>query len=525
MPEPSDAFRIGFAMNTDNLLSMTGIDKRFAGIPALSGASFAVGRGEVHALIGQNGAGKSTLIKVLTGYYKRDAGEVIFDGKPFEVSSPQQAQASGISTIYQEINLVPYRSITENICLGREARRYGLLDWRRMHQEAEALLQRFNVRADVRRPLMEFNTATQQMVAIARAIGFSAKLVIMDEPTSSLDEREVAVLFNVIRQLKQEGVSVVFVSHKLDELYEVCDRVTVMRDGRTVKTAAMNEIDKIGLVSAMLGRAIERAEGHATAFSDRDEKKIGKVLLSAENLAINQIVQDVSFNVRSGEIAGFAGLLGAGRTETARLVFGIDRPRAGTMIFNGQTFDPHKPSDAIAAGMGFCTEDRKSEGIVPDMSVAENMMLALMPKLSKSGVIDEKAQRDIVERFISQLGIKCSGPDQKVRELSGGNQQKVLLGRWLAMNPRLLILDEPTRGIDVGAKGEIQALIKTLADQGLAVLMISSELEEVIEGADRVFVLREGISVAEFDRDEATEDAVMSAMAHGSAPTIAEAAP
>lgn len=510
-------------MDTDILLSMTGIDKRFAGIPALSAASFTVARGEVHALIGQNGAGKSTLIKVLTGYHRRDAGDVTFDGKPFEVASPQQAQANGISTIYQEINLVPYRSLTENICLGREKRRFGLLDWASMHREAENLLRRFNIRADVRRPLMEFNTATQQMVAIARAIGFSAKLVIMDEPTSSLDEREVGVLFNVIRQLKQDGVSVVFVSHKLDELYAVCDRVTIMRDGRTIRTARMDAIEMIELVSSMLGRSIEKTEGHATAFTARDEKNIGKVLLSADNLAVGQIVQDVSFTIRSGEIAGFAGLLGAGRTETARLVFGIDRLKAGAMTYGDKTFEPRRPSDAIAAGMGFCTEDRKSEGIVPDMSVAENMMLALMPKLAKSGVIDEKAQQEIVKRFIKQLGIKCSGPEQKVRELSGGNQQKVLLGRWLAMNPRLLILDEPTRGIDVGAKGEIQSLIKSLADQGLAVLMISSELEEVIEGADRVFVLRDGISVAEFGRAAATEDALMGAMAHGSAPVVEEA--
>ncbi|MGH7002682.1 MAG: sugar ABC transporter ATP-binding protein, partial [Alphaproteobacteria bacterium] len=389
---------------------------------------------------------------------------------------------------------------------------------------AQALLQRFNVSVDVRRPLMEFNTATQQMVAIARAIGFSAKLVIMDEPTSSLDEREVGVLFDVIRQLKQDGVSVVFVSHKLDELYAVCDRVTIMRDGKTVKTAAMDEIDKIGLVSSMLGRAIDRAEGHATAFSTRDDGQIGETLLSATGLAVGQAVRDVSFEVRSGEIAGFAGLLGAGRTETARLVFGIDRRRAGAMRFGGNPYDPRKPADAIAAGMGFCTEDRKSEGIVPEMSVAENMMLALMPRLSKSGIIDDKAQRDIVKGFIDRLGIKCSGPDQKVRELSGGNQQKVLLARWLAMNPRLLILDEPTRGIDVGAKREIQSLIKSLADQGLAVLMISSELEEVTEGADRVFVLREGISVAAFDRDQATEDALMAAMAEGNAPAREDAA-
>ncbi|MCX8279854.1 sugar ABC transporter ATP-binding protein [Phyllobacterium sp. 0TCS1.6C] len=505
------------------LLSMTHIDKRFAGIPALSGATFEVAPGEVHALIGQNGAGKSTLIKVLTGYHKRDAGEIVFDGAPFEATSPHHAQASGISTIYQEINLVPYRSVTENICLGREARRFGLLDWKRMHAEAGSLLERFNLDLDVRRPLMEFNTATQQLVAIARAIGFSAKLVIMDEPTSSLDEREVAVLFEVIRQLKQDGVSVVFVSHKIDELYAVCDRVTIMRDGRTVKTAAMREIDRIDLVSSMLGRSIEKNAGHATAFTSRDPKKIGAELLSARNMAVDQSVQDVSFDIRSGEIAGFAGLLGAGRTETARLVFGVDRPRNGAMKFEGQDYSPRNPGEAIAAGMGFCTEDRKSEGIVPEMSVAENMMLALMPKLNKSGIIDEKAQRAIVERFIAQLGIKCSGPNQKICELSGGNQQKVLLARWLAMNPRLLILDEPTRGIDIGAKGEIQTLIKSLADQGLAVLMISSELEEVIEGADRVFVLRDGKSVAELQREAATEDAVMAAMAEGAGPAQEEA--
>ncbi|KKC32470.1 sugar ABC transporter ATP-binding protein [Devosia psychrophila] len=503
-------------MGEDLLLAMAGVDKRFAGIPALIGASFEVRRGEVHALIGQNGAGKSTLIKVLTGYHKKDAGSVSFDGKPFEVTSPQQAQASGISTIYQEINLVPYRSITENICLGREKRRFGLLDWGAMHAEAERLLARFNIKADVRRPVMEFSTATQQMVAIARAIGFDAKLVIMDEPTSSLDEREVGVLFDVIRQLKAEGVSVVFVSHKLDELYAVCDRVTIMRDGRTVRVAEISGIGKLDLVSSMLGREIARVEGHATAFTDRDPAKLGETLFAAEHLSAGSAVRDVSFSIRRGEIAGFAGLLGAGRTETARLAFAADKRSGGTMTLGGAPYDPASPIDAIAAGLGFCTEDRKAEGIVPDMSVAENMMLALMPKLAKSGIIDEARQRVVVEKFIKALSIKCSGPNQKIRELSGGNQQKVLLGRWLATEPRLLILDEPTRGIDVGAKGEIQALIKSLADDGLAVLMISSELEEVIEGADRVFVLREGLTVSEMTRAEASEDAIMAAMAEGS---------
>jgi ribose transport system ATP-binding protein len=497
------------------LLSMRGVDKRFAGIPALIQASLEVRTGEVHALIGQNGAGKSTLIKVLTGYYRRDAGEVLFRGKPFAVSSPQQAQASGISTIYQEINLVPLRSVTENICLGREKRRFGLLDWGAMHAEAEQLLSRFSVRLDVRRPLMEFSTATQQMVAIARAIGFSARLVIMDEPTSSLDEQEVQVLFNVIRQLKADGVSVVYVSHKLDELYEVCDRVTIMRDGRTVRVADMAAIGRLELVSQMLGRDVSKTDAHATAFGKPADSAERAIAFAATGIAARPAVRDVSFSLRRGEIAGFAGLLGAGRTETARVVFGADQPGAGSMELNGAPYAPSRPRDAIDRGLGFVTEDRKMEGIVPDLSVAENMTLALLPRMSRNGILNEAEQREVVTRFIGELGIKCSGPGQKIRELSGGNQQKVLLARWLSMNPEILILDEPTRGIDVGAKGEIQRLIRRLADAGLAVLMISSELEEVTEGADRVFVLREGRTVADLSGDDITEERILAAMAHG----------
>jgi monosaccharide-transporting ATPase len=497
------------------LLSMQNIQKAFAGIPALSSAMLDVRRGEVHALIGQNGAGKSTMIKILTGYVSKDAGEISFDGAPFAARSPQDAQGKGISTIYQEINLVPYRSITENICLGREKRRFGLLDWSAMHAEARHLLARFNIAIDVRKPLMAFNTATQQMVAIARAIGFKAKLVIMDEPTSSLDEREVTVLFEVIRQLKASGISVIFVSHKLDELYAVCDRVTIMRDGRTVRTADMNSISKIELVASMLGRDIAQVSKHATAFGGR-KSTIGDTLLEASNLAAGHKVQNVSLSVKRGEIVGLAGLLGAGRTETARLIFGADKSQKGSLTLEGKAFTPTEPIEAISRGIGFSSEDRKVEGIIPDMSVAENMTLALMPQLTKMGVVDVDQQRALVEKFIKRLGVKCSGPGQRIRELSGGNQQKVLLARWLAMNPKLLILDEPTRGIDVGAKAEIQTIIKELADQGLAVLMISSELEEVIEGSDRVFVLREGHNVAEFAGKHITEEAVMGAMAHGS---------
>jgi len=502
------------AKYSTHLLSMHSVNKAFAGIPALVNASLVVGPAEVHALVGQNGAGKSTMIKILTGYLGGDTGEIVFDGSPFEARSPQDAQHKGISTIYQEINLVPYRSVTENICLGRERYRYGLLDWRAMNAEAAALLERFKIDVDVRHPLMRFNTATQQMVAIARAIGFSAKLVIMDEPTSSLDEREVAVLFDVIRQLRHDGVSVIFVSHKLDELYAVCDRVTIMRDGRTVKSAEMNAISKLELVASMLGRDVDQVARSATAFGGR-QGQIGQTILSATNLAAGHKVHDVSFSVRRGEIVGFAGLLGAGRTETARLVFGADQIRTGTLEFDGAALKPREPIDAINRGVGFSSEDRKLEGIIPDMSVAENLTLALLPQLTRAGIVDDAKQRVVVEKFIKRLGIKCSGPDQRIRELSGGNQQKVLLARWLAMNPKLVILDEPTRGIDVGAKAEIQKLIKELADQGLGVLMISSELEEVIEGSDRVFVLREGRNVAEFSHAHVSEAKVMAAMAHG----------
>ncbi|HEY8383340.1 MAG TPA: sugar ABC transporter ATP-binding protein [Microvirga sp.] len=494
------------------LLSMRGIDKRFAGVPALTGASLEVERGEVHALIGQNGAGKSTLIKILTGYYTRDAGEIAFDGAPVAFTSPQEAQGAGISTIYQEINLVPYRSVTENICLGRESRRFGLLDWRAMHREAEALLARFNVHLDVRRPVMSYPTAVQQMVAIARAIGFNAKLVIMDEPTSSLDEQEVAVLFDVIRQLKAAGVSVIFVSHRLDELYAVCDRVTIMRDGRTVRVSTMSDLSKLDLVTTMLGRTLEAP---AAAQAHRAGSAGGETLLSVRNLAAGRKVRDVSIDVRPGEIVGLAGLLGSGRTETARVVFGADRAESGTVSLAGASTAAREPADAIGAGMGFLSEDRKLEGIVPGMSVRENLTLALMPHLARRGIVDEARSREIVDRYIRRLGIKCSGPEQRIRELSGGNQQKVLLARWLCMNPKLLILDEPTRGIDVGAKAEILSLVRELSQGGLGVLMISSELEEVVEAASRIFVLRDGRSVAELEGEEVSEAAIMAAMAHG----------
>ena len=498
------------------LLSMRGIDKRFNGVPALLAASLEVGRSEIHALIGQNGAGKSTMIKILTGYYSRDAGEILFEGAPLQIDSPKTAQRSGISTIYQEINLVSYRSVTENICLGREKKRSGFLDWRRMHREAEEILARFDIHIDVRQSLSRYTTAIQQMVAIARAVSFQAKLVIMDEPTSSLADHEVAILFGVIRQLKDSGVSVIFVSHKLNELFAVCERVTVMRDGRTVLVASLSGVSKLKLVTTMIGRELASPADEQTGFheiADTHQKRKDIALLEVKNLAVGRRVSDVSFNVHPGEIVGLAGLLGSGRTESLRTVFGADQPDSGQMHYRGTPFAPRSPVEAIAAGIGFCSEDRKLEGIVPDMSVRENLTLALLPRLARGGILDEEEQRKVVNGFIEQLRIKCTSLDQHIRELSGGNQQKVLLARWLCMSPKLLILDEPTRGIDVGAKEEIQALIGQLAAEGLGVLMISSEIEEIVEGSDRVFVMREGQTVAELDEAAITEDAIMAAMA------------
>ncbi len=503
-----------------SLLSMRGIGKRFGAVAALDDASLEVAPGEVHALIGQNGAGKSTLIKVLTGFYRRDLGDVTFDGRSFEASSPGDAQVQGIATIYQEVNLVGFRSVAENIGLGRRFSRFGLLDRGRMEAEARALLGRFNLEIDVRRSLDTYPIATQQMVAIARAIGFSAKLVIMDEPTSSLDDREVESLFAVIRGLKNNGVSTVFVSHKLDELFAVCDRVTIMRDGTTVRVGAMAEMSKLDLVAAMLGRDLATvARRGSTGFGAKAADSPGafRPVVEASGLRRAPLVADVAFTVGAGEIVGLSGLLGSGRTESVRLLFGADRPDGGEIAFDSRPYAPAEPRAAIVAGLGFCTEDRKHEGIVPDLSVRENLTLALMPRLTRLGIVDERRQRAIVARFVQRLGIKCSSPEQPIRELSGGNQQKVLLARWLCTDPKLLILDEPTRGIDVGAKAEIQRLIRELAATGLAVLMVSSEIEEIVEGSDRAYVLRDGRTVAMLEDDALTEDAVLLAMAHGTA--------
>jgi galactofuranose transport system ATP-binding protein len=494
------------------LLSMKDITKSFSGVRVLDAASLEMERAEVMALVGQNGAGKSTMIKILTGAYRRDGGGVVFDGRPVDFASPAESQAAGIATVYQELNLAPHRSIAENIFMMREPRRFGLVDRRRMRAQAHDVLARFNLDLDVERPLEDFGAATRQMVAIARGVTQNAKLLIMDEPTSSLDEREVGVLFDTVRTLKSDGVATIFISHRLSELYALCDRVTIMRDGRTVGVSPMAGISRIELVRAMLGRELDAFT--AERRTGGEETQPLPVFLQADGLKRGTRVRGVSVAVRQGEIAGLAGLLGAGRTETARLIFAADKRDGGEIRVGGKATAYAEPADAIRDRIGFVSEDRKVEGIIPEMSVRENMTLAILPRLQEAGVVDRAEQNRIVERFIKALGVKCASPEQPIRELSGGNQQKVLLARWLCTEPRLLIVDEPTRGIDVGAKAEILRLLRNLADGGLSVLMISSELEELIAAADHVTVLSDGESVADLPAEALSEKNLMAAMAH-----------
>ncbi|MEV0185221.1 sugar ABC transporter ATP-binding protein [Streptomyces sp. NPDC050625] len=496
------------------MLSVTHLSKTFPGVRALSDVDFTARAGQVHALVGENGAGKSTLIKLLTGVYRPDAGEVTYDGEPVRFATPLQAQQAGISTIYQEVNLVPLMSVARNLYLGREPLgRLGLIDFRRMHREADEALRGLGIRVDVRRPLRELGVGAQQMVALARAVAVDARVVIMDEPTSSLEPREVQTLFGVIRMLRERGVAVIYVSHRMDELYEICDTVTVLRDGRVVHTGPLAGLDRLRLVAMMLGREIGevRVEG-MTKFSGSHDTAAAPVL-RAEGLTVSHRLQDVSVAVRPGEVVGLGGLLGSGRSETAKAIAGALPTGAGRIVVAGVPVRAGSTAAAIRAGISLLPEDRKAEGIVPGLSVRENIALAALPALSRFGLVDDTRVDKIVETFMKRLRIKAAGPHQKVGELSGGNQQKVLLARWLAVHPKVLLLDEPTRGIDVGAKAEVQALIDELADDGLAVLLISSDTEELIEGSDRVVVLKDGAVVRELTGDAVTEDELMRAIA------------
>ncbi|MEE1664061.1 sugar ABC transporter ATP-binding protein [Streptomyces sp. WAC07094] len=496
------------------MLAVTGLCKSFPGVRALSDVDFTAHAGEVHALVGENGAGKSTLIKVLTGVYRPDAGEVTYNGTPVRFATPLQAQQAGISTIYQEVNLVPLMSVARNLLLGREPRgRLRLIDFGRMHREADETLRSLGIRVDVRRPLRELGVGAQQMVALARAVAVDARVVIMDEPTSSLEPREVSTLFEVIRTLRERGIAVVYVSHRMEELYEICDAVTVLRDGTVVHTGRLADLDRLHLVSLMLGREIGevRREG-LTKFAGSHDAAAEPVL-EAARLTARHRLHGVSLSLRPGEVVGLGGLLGSGRSETARAIAGALPVDGGRVVVAGAPVRTGSTPAAIRAGISLLPEDRKAEGIVPGLSVRENIALAALPGLSRFGLVDDARIDRIVDTFMKRLRIKASSSHQKVSELSGGNQQKVLLARWLALHPKVLLLDEPTRGIDVGAKAEVQALVDELADEGLAVLLISSDTEELIEGSDRVVVLKDGAVVRELTGDAVTEDELMRAIA------------
>ncbi|MEV1290506.1 sugar ABC transporter ATP-binding protein [Micromonospora sp. NPDC049679] len=496
------------------LLDVVGVTKQFPGVRALDEVSMTLRNGEVHALVGENGAGKSTLIKVITGVYQPDAGELRMGGARTAFPAPLDAQRAGISTIYQEVNLIPLMSVARNLFLGREPRRFGIIDTARMNREATGTLRGYGIVGDVRRPLGELGLGAQQMVALARAVMIDARVVIMDEPTSSLEPREVDTLFELIRRLHRGGIGILYVSHRLDELYRICDRVTVLRDGRVVHTGPLAGLERLRLVSLMLGRDVTtvRREG-VTSFTGDHADTSAAPVLRASGLRSRHRLHGVDITVRPGEVVGLGGLLGAGRSETVKAIAGALPLEAGTIEVAGRPIGRPSTANAVRAGIAVLPEDRKVEGIVPGLSVRENIALAVLPRLSRLGVVREKQLDAIVRTFIDRLRIRAAGPEQPVDELSGGNQQKVLLARLLATAPKVLLLDEPTRGIDVGAKAEVQSLIDELAAQGLGVVLVSSDADELVEGADRVVVLRDGAVVGELRGAEVNTDALMAAIA------------
>ncbi|MBK3803203.1 ATP-binding cassette domain-containing protein [Azospirillum brasilense] len=489
------------------------MSKAFLGVQALDGVDFTVRHGEIHALLGENGAGKSTLIKTLTGVYQRDAGTVMLEGRAIAPRGVEEAQRLHIGTVYQEVNLLPNLSVAENLFLGRQPMRFGLVDRGAMRRRARAVLIPYGLSLDVTAPLGRFSVATQQIVAIARAVDMSAKVLILDEPTASLDAQEVAVLFKVLRTLRSRGIGIVFVTHFLDQVYALCDRITVLRNGRLVGERRTAELLRLDLVAMMLGRELEAAAHRIAPPDDEGEEDARPPLVRFRGYGKARSVEPFDLAIRPGEVVGLAGLLGSGRTETARLVFGMDRADQGEVAVDGQAVRLRGPRDAIRLGFGFCPEDRKKEGIVGALSVRENIILALQARQGWLRPIPRRRQEEIADRFIRLLDIRTPHAEQPIQLLSGGNQQKALLARWLATEPRLLILDEPTRGIDVGAHAEIIRLIERLCADGMALLVVSSELEEIVAYSRRVVVLRDRRHVAELRGGEVAVDRIVAAIA------------
>ena len=486
------------------MIEMTGISKAFDGNKVLNDVEFTIKKGEIHALMGENGAGKSTLMKILTGIYARDTGAVKVKGKLVDFKNPKEAERAGIAVIHQELNILPDLTVTENLFLGNEKTygKSGILKTREMNRDAKKILAELGLDVDVNSAARELSVGKQQIIEIAKAMSSNAEVIIMDEPTAALTDREIETLFETIRALQATGVSFVYISHRMEEIFAMCDRITILRDGNYVGVKEIKETSFDEIVQMMVGREL------GERFPER-QAEVGEVKLTANGLTRNGHFEDVSFELRKGEVLGIAGLMGAGRTEVAQALFGYRKLNKGNILLDGKPVNITNPLQAKKLGFGYVTEDRKSEGLIVDFSVKDNLSLTNFNKIASNGIIKGQEEQSLYASMVERLGIRTSGPSQLAKSLSGGNQQKVVIAKWLGIEPDVLILDEPTRGVDVGAKKEIYSIINELAERGVAILMISSELPEIIGMADRVLVMHEGTVTAELQQEEMTQERIM----------------
>ncbi len=488
----------------DVILTMKGIDKSFPGVHALDQVDFEVKAGEVHALMGENGAGKSTLMKVLTGIYTKDSGTITYEGKEVEFHNTREAQDAGIVIVHQELNMLGHLTIAQNIFIGREFKKGIRIDDKKMNEEAKKLFDRLNIDINPSETMSNLTVGKQQMCEIAKAISHKAKVIIFDEPSAALTESEIEELFKIIRDLRKQNLGIVYISHRMDEIKVITDRVTVMRDGSYVGTLITEECTKSDIINMMVGRTI---------YEDPKQKSLvapdAPVVLKVEHLNAGKMVQDVSFELKKGEILGFSGLMGAGRTETARAIFGADPKESGDIYINGEKVIIHSPEDAVNSGIGYLSEDRKRYGIVVQKTIAENSTMACLEDYMKGMFIDKKAEQEVAQKYVDSLATKTPSVDQQVVNLSGGNQQKVVIAKWLVKNCDILIFDEPTRGIDVGAKSEIYKLMNQLTEQGKSIIMISSEMTEILRMSDRIVIMCEGKKTGEIGIEEASQELIM----------------
>lgn len=503
-------------MDNDVLLSMKNISISFPGVKALTNVDFNLRKGEIHALMGENGAGKSTLIKVLNGVYTREAGEIFLEGQMINNRSTQEAQENGISTVFQEVNLCTNLSVAENIFAGYEPRGILGVDWKEMNKKAVELLAWVGLdNIDVTKPLGEYSVAIQQMVAIARAVNFNCKVLILDEPTSSLDDHEVENLFNVMRQLKADGKGIIFVTHFLEQVYAVCDRITVLRNGELQGEFPIAELPRVKLVATMLGHDFDELASIRSNSAVASEDSERPEIIKAVGLTHSGTIKPFDLTIKKGEVVGLTGLLGSGRSELVRTLYCADKPDGGALYFKGKQLKATEPIDSMHAGMAYLPEDRKAESIIADLSVRENLIIALQAKTGVFKLLPLSKQNELADKYIKLLNIKTPSPETLIKQLSGGNQQKVIIGRWLITNPEFLILDEPTRGIDVGTKTEIQKLVVKLAGEGMTIVFISSEIDEMLRTVNRLCVLRDGQKVGELVNNDLTQEQVMAAIAGG----------